>query len=118
DPNPSGVKMGGYQMLIRGEPFRGKFRNGFDKPEPFSPGKPTVVKFTMPDVCHTFRPGHRLMVQVQSTWFPIIDRNPQTFVPNIFEAKEEDFVRAFHRVYRSAAHPSSLEVSVLPALDD
>ena len=67
---------------------------------------------------YCFTKGHRIMVQVQSSWFPLIDRNPQTFVPNIFEAKEEDFVRAFHRVYRSAAHPSSLKVGVLPAVDD
>ena len=72
--------MGGYQQLVRGEPFRGKFRNSFEKPEPFEPGKPTPVKFTLPDVCHTFRPGHRIMVQVQSSWFPLVDRNPQTFV--------------------------------------
>ena len=79
EPNPTGVRMGGYQQLVRGEPFRGKFRNSFEKPEPFEPGKPTVIKFTMPDVCHTFRTGHRIMVQVQSSWFPLVDRNPQTF---------------------------------------
>ena len=72
--------MGGYQQLVRGEVMRGKFRNSFEKPEPFTPGKPTAVKFTLPDVCHTFRTGHRIMVQVQSTWFPLVDRNPQTFV--------------------------------------
>ena len=72
--------MGGYQQLVRGEVMRGKFRNSFEKPEPFEPGKPTAVKFTLPDVCHTFRRGHRIMVQVQSTWFPLVDRNPQTFV--------------------------------------
>jgi hypothetical protein len=111
DPNPSGVKMGGYQMLIRGEPFRGKFRNGFDKPEAFEPGKPAVVKFSMPDVCHTFRPGHRLMVQVQSTWFPLVDRNPQTFC-DIYAATEKDFVKATHKVHRDGNKPSGITVRV------
>ncbi len=112
DPNPTGVKMGGYQMLIRGEPFRGKFRKSFEKPEPFEPGKPTVVKFTMPDVCHTFRPGHRLMVQVQSTWFPLVDRNPQTFT-DIYKAEEKDFVKATHAVHRSGSKPSGITVRVV-----
>ena len=80
--------------------MRGKFRNSFEKPEPFSPGQPVPVRFTMQDVCHTFRPGHRLMVQVQSTWFPLVDRNPQTFV-DIYTAKESDFRKAVQRVYRS-----------------
>ena len=99
DPNPKGVKMGGYQQLIRGEPFRGKFRNSFEKPEAFEPGKAATVKFAMPDVLHTLRPGHRLMVQVQSTWFPLMDRNPQTFVDNINTAKAEDFKKQTHTVY-------------------
>ncbi len=72
--------MGGYQQLVRGDVMRGKFRNSFEKPEPFAPGKPTPVKFAMQDVYHTFRSGHRIMVQVQSSWFPLVDRNPQTFV--------------------------------------
>src|SRR5262249_44560751 len=109
EPNPTGVKLGGYQQLIRGEPFRGKFRNSFEKPEPFEPGKVTPVKFVMPDMCHTFRPGHRIMVQVQSTWFPLVDRNPQTFV-DIHNAKAEDFRKAMHRVY----HNSRVTVRVLP----
>jgi putative CocE/NonD family hydrolase len=108
DPNPTGVRMGGYQQLIRGDVMRGRFRNSFAKPEPFIPHQPTDVKFTLPDICHTFRTGHRLMVQVQSTWFPLVDRNPQTFVANIFEAKPEDFRKANHRVY----HDSSLRVHV------
>ena len=93
DPNPTGVRMGGYQQLVRGEPFRGKFRNSFEKPEPFKPGEVAKIKFTMPDVLHTFRPGHRLMVQVQSTWFPLVDRNPQTFC-DIYKCDEKDFVKA------------------------
>jgi uncharacterized protein len=101
DPNPTGVKLGGFQQLVRGEPFRGKFRNSFEKPEPFEPGKAATVKFTMPDICHTFRPGHKLMIQVQSTWFPLVDRNPQTFL-DIYSAKVEDFHKATHRVYRNS----------------
>src|SRR5207249_6339740 len=76
---PNAVKMGGYQQLVRGEPFRGKFRNSFEKPEAFTPGKPAAINFAMPDVYHTFRKGHRVMVHVQSSWFPLVDRNPQKF---------------------------------------
>jgi uncharacterized protein len=112
DPNPTGVRMGGYQQLVRGEPFRGKFRNSFEKPEPFEPGKVTKVKFTMPDVLHTFRSGHRLMVQVQSTWFPLVDRNPQTFC-DIYTASESDFKKQTHRVYRDAEHPSKVTLRVM-----
>ncbi len=111
-PNPSGVRMGGFQQLIRGEPFRGKFRNSFEKPEPFTPGQTTKVAFTMPDVLHTFRPGHRLMVQVQSSWFPLVDRNPQKFV-DIYTAKKADFQKSTHRVYRSPGAGSHLKVAVL-----
>jgi len=108
---------GHQQTLIRGEPFRGRFRDSFSEPKPFKPGEVTKVRFTLNDVLHTFQRGHRVMIQVQSSWFPLIDRNPQTFVPNIFEAKEADFTRAFHRVYHSAAHPSFIQVGVLPPLD-
>jgi uncharacterized protein len=113
DPNPTGVRMGGYQMLIRGEPFRGKYRTSFEKPEPFVPNERTTIKFTMPDVFHTFRPGHRLMVQVQSTWFPLVDRNPQTFC-DIYKANESDFVKATHKVYTGGAVPSHITMSVIP----
>ena len=112
DPNPTEVKMGGYQQLVRGEPFRGKYRNSFEKPEPFEPGKVAKVKFTMPDVLHTFRPGHRIMVQVQSTWFPLVDRNPQTF-GNIYTADESAFKKQTHRVYRDAEHPSKVTLRVV-----
>lgn len=105
-------RMGGYQQLVRGEPFRGKFRNGFSKPEAFTPGKVEKVEFELPDVFHTFRRGHRVMVQVQSSWFPLIDRNPQKFM-RIHEARSEDFVKATHRVYRNASTPSSLTVLTL-----
>ena len=112
DPNPTEVKMGGYQQLVRGDVLRGKFRSSFEKPEPFEPGKPTQIGFTMPDVLHTFRPGHKLMIQVQSTWFPLVDRNPQTFC-DIYNAKESDFRKATHRVYHGPTTPSQISVRVL-----
>jgi putative CocE/NonD family hydrolase len=113
DPNPTGVKMGGYEQLVRGEPFRGKFRHSFEQPEPFTPGKAEEIHFAMPDINHCFRRGHRIMVQVQSSWFPLIDRNPQTFT-NIPTAKPADFKKATERVYHSRKEPSFLEVNVIP----
>ncbi|MBM3812358.1 MAG: CocE/NonD family hydrolase [Acidimicrobiia bacterium] len=109
DPNPKAIRMGGYQQLLRGEPFRGRFRNGFDKPQAFEPGKATKVEFELPDIYHTFRRDHRIMVQVQSSWFPLVDRNPQKFV-DIYNARESDFQKATHRVYRSQSQPSYLRV--------
>ena len=108
---------GGQQTLVRAEVLRGRYRDSFEKPKPFVPGEVTPVSFEIPDVLHTFKRGHRIMVQVQSSWFPYVDRNPQSWVPNVFEAKEEDFVAATHRVYRSGAHPSHVEVGELPRLD-
>ncbi|MFL6212896.1 MAG: CocE/NonD family hydrolase [Blastocatellia bacterium] len=103
DPNvnPAQVRMGGYQMLVRGEPFRARFRNSFSKPEAMIPGRRTHIEFEMPDVFHTFLKGHRLMIQVQSTWFPMVDRNPQKFV-NIYTATEADFQKATERVYSTS----------------
>jgi putative CocE/NonD family hydrolase len=112
-PNPARVRMGGYHQLVRGEPFRGKFRTGFGTPQAFVPARPTRVRFTMPDVNHRFLAGHRVMVQVQSSWFPLVDRNPQKFVPNIYFAQPEDFQKATHRVYRSTEHPTSVRLGVL-----
>jgi putative CocE/NonD family hydrolase len=109
---PKGWHAGGYQMLVRGDVLRGKFRNSFVQPEPFVPSRPTEVAFTLPDVFHTFQKGHRLMVQIQSSWFPLVDRNPQTFC-DIPQAKPEAFQKAEHRVYRTKTLPSRLEVSVL-----
>jgi putative CocE/NonD family hydrolase len=106
--------MGGYEQLVRGEPFRGKFRHSFEKPEAFIPGKVEEITFAMPDVNHTFRRGHRIMVQIQSSWFPLTDRNPQTFV-NIPDAKQADFVKATERVYHEAGQASRLEVNVIVA---
>ncbi len=113
NPNPAHLAMGGYQQLLRGDVFRGKFRNSFEKPEPFKPGEVAKIDFTIPDIFHTFRRGHRVMVQVQSSWFPLVDRNPQTFV-NIPTAKPEDFKKAMHRIYRGGSTASALTVQVLP----
>jgi uncharacterized protein len=112
DPNPKEVHMGGYQQMVRGEPFRAKFRNSFEKPEPLEPNKPAAINFELPSINHTFRRGHRIMVQIQSTWFPLVDRNPQKFV-NIPDAKPEDFQKATQRIYRGGDHASAI---VLPEL--
>ena len=92
--------------------MRARFRNSFEKPEATMPGEVTKISLTMPDVCHTFRRGHRVMVHVQSSWFPLVDRNPQTFV-DIARAKEADFKKATQRVYRSKEMPSRLVVQTL-----
>ena len=112
DVGPPQFVMAGYQQLVRGEPFRGKFRHSFEKPEPFTPGKVEEIDTTFPDVNHTFRRGHRIMVQVQSSWFPLTDRNPQTFV-NIPDAKPSDFVKATERVYHTKTEASGIRVGVL-----
>ena len=111
---PAPVELGGYEQLVRGDVFRGKFRNAFDKPEPFEPNKPAIVKWTMPDINHCFRKGHRLMVQVQSSWFPLVDLNPQTFC-DIYHAKPEDFRVATQHVYRGGPEDSFITVQVLPS---
>jgi hypothetical protein len=105
--------MGGYQQLLRGEPFRAKFRTSWEKPEPLTPGKETDLNFTMPDLFHTFRRGHRIMVQVQSSWFPLADRNPQTFtdIPN---ARPEEFQKATEQVFHQKNAASGVEVLVMP----
>jgi uncharacterized protein len=107
-------KLSGYELMVGGEVFRGRFRNSFEKPEPLTPGAVTPFTIDLHTANHVFLKGHRIMVQVQSTWFPIIDRNPQKFVPNIFEAKESDFQTATQRIYRSKQYPSSVEIAVLP----
>jgi predicted acyl esterase len=112
DVGPPAVRLAGYQQLVRGWPLRGRFRKSFERPEPFQPGTVEAVQFTMPDVNHVFRRGHRVMVQVQSTWFPLIDRNPQTFV-NIPTAIPEDYQPATQHVVRSRSQPSGVEVYVL-----
>ncbi len=112
EPNPDEVEMGGYEQLVRGEPFRGKFRKSFEKPEPFTPGSVEEIRFTMPDIDHCFREGHRIMLQIQSSWFPLVDRNPQIFT-NIPTAKPSDFKVAMERVYRSKSQPTYLEFLVI-----
>ncbi|HEX5104178.1 MAG TPA: CocE/NonD family hydrolase, partial [Pirellulaceae bacterium] len=104
-----------YQMLLRSEVFRGRYRNSFDKPEPFVPGEPARLKFELLDVLHRFQKGHRLMIQIQSTWFPLVDRNPQKYVPNIYFAKPEDFQKATHRIYRSAEYPTNIRFGSVPS---
>jgi hypothetical protein len=112
EPNPAGIQMGGYQQLVRGEVMRGKFRNSFEKPEPFEPGKQAKVEWVMPDAYHTFRRGHRIMVQVQSSWFPLVDRNPQKFC-DIYRALPEDFQKATEWVYHSTQATSAIQVLLL-----
>lgn len=103
----------GFQELVRGDVMRGRFRNSYARPQPFVPDQPTEVAFGMDDVLHTFKRGHRIMVQVQSSWFPLVDRNPQTFV-DIYRAVPSDFKKATQHIYRSVALPSHLELPVLP----
>jgi putative CocE/NonD family hydrolase len=114
-PTPSlllDYPMQGYQMLVRGEIMRGKFRKSFEKPEPFKPGKVEEVQFSLPDIAHTFKKGHRVMVQIQSSWFPLADRNPQKFI-DIYEAKDADFQKADIRIYHNSTYPSSISVPVM-----
>ena len=105
--------MGGFQMLIIGEPVRARFRKSFEKPEPVKPNEVNEYTVDLHWSHHCFKKGHKIMVQVSSTWFPLIDRNPQKFVPNIFDATDDDFQLAEQRVYRSAMHPSHLSVAVM-----
>lgn len=106
------VPLGGYQMLVRGEVFRGRYRNSFEKPEAFKPGKVTEVKYGLPDVAHLFKKGHRIMIQLQNSWFPLVDRNPQKFV-DIYHCSEGDFQKATQRIYHDRGRASYLEVTVL-----
>ncbi len=108
------VQPDGKQIMIRSEVMRGRFRNSYQKPEPFEPDQPARLALDLQDVLHTFRKGHRVMVQVCGSWFPLVDRNPQKYVPNIFQAEEADFVRTTHRLFRSKSMPSYVQVGVLP----
>ncbi len=116
DDIPKRMHMGNYQMMVRSEVIRGRFRDSNVHPKPFTPNEPTNINLELLDVLHTFRKGHRIMVQIQSTWFPLVDRNPQTFVDNIFLANEEDFVKATQRIYSSPEHATQLRVGVLPTM--
>jgi putative CocE/NonD family hydrolase len=109
----TGFVVAGYQQLVRGEPFRGRYRRDPSKPVAFESNKPDSLQFSMPDINHTFKKGHRIMVQVQSSWFPLTDRNPQTFVPNIFEAAPSDFKSATMRVYHTSGRASRVGVQVV-----
>jgi putative CocE/NonD family hydrolase len=115
-PNPAGVRMGGYQMLLTSDILRGKFRNSFSKPEPMIPGQVTRVAFDLGDRYHTFLKGHRIMVQIQSTWFPMFDRNPQTYV-DIYHARPSDYRPATERVYRGGGTASNLALPVIAGGD-
>jgi putative CocE/NonD family hydrolase len=110
---PKHKQLSGYQQMVRSEVIRGRYRNSYEKPEPFTPNQVTDINLPLQDVLHTFKKGHRLMIQVQSTWFPLIDRNPQKYVDNIFKAKEEDFIKATHSVFHNKVHSSLIELPVL-----
>ncbi len=110
---PKGVTLSGYQQLVRGEVMRSRWRRSFEKAEPLVPGKIETISFQLPDVLHTFRKGHRIMIQVQSSWYPLIDMNPQKFVPNIYKAKSSDFIKATQKLYHGGATSSYVEVDVL-----
>ena len=110
---PEDAELAGYQLMVSNEVFRGRYRKGFERPEPIPPGEVLDYTFSLHTQTYTFLKGHRLMVQVQSTWFPLIDRNPQSFVPNIFAAKSADFRKATHRIHRSARHSSHVEIPVV-----
>jgi putative CocE/NonD family hydrolase len=114
DGSQSLLRLRGYQMLVRAGVIRGRYRNDPSKPEKFVPGEPTRVTFELADICHTFKAGHKIMIQIQSSWFPYIDRNPQAYIGNIFGAEESQFETATHRVYRTPGQASRLKVRVLP----
>jgi hypothetical protein len=107
-------QMGGYQFMVAAEILRGRYRRSFERPEAIAPNTALEYRVDLHPQFYTFRRGHRLMVQVQSTWFPLYDRNPQTFVPNIFDAPASAYRTQTHRIYRNAAQPSHVEVMVLP----
>ncbi len=111
---PDDWKLSGYELMISDEIFRGRYRNSFEKPEPLKPGEVAPFTIDLHTADHVFKKGHRIMVQVQSTWFPLYDRNPQKFVPNIFLAKDSDYQKATQRIYRSKRFPSNVEIMVMP----
>lgn len=110
--NTEELEMGGFQMMVRGEILRGKYRNSFTNPEPFIPNEVTKINLRLNDICHTFAKGHKIMVQIQSSWFPLFDRNPQKFI-DIFQANENDFIKATQRIYYSKKYPSNLSFSII-----
>ena len=114
DQVPGDHAMGGYQLAVAMDIFRGRYRESLSEAKPIAAGTPLPYSFELPTADHVFLPGHRIMVQVQSSWFPLYDRNPQTFVPNIFTAKKSDYVKATQRIYSSAKYPSRIELPVIP----
>jgi uncharacterized protein len=113
EDHPANWDLAGFQLMVSNEVFRGRYRTSFEKPAPIEPNKVLEYTWSLHTQNYTFKKGHRVMVQVQSTWFPIIDRNPQTFVPNIFEAKDSDFKVATHRIYRTPELPSRVDIPVV-----
>ena len=107
------VEMGGYQLMVSADIFRGRYRESYEKPQPIAPGQPLAYKFPLPNANHVFLPGHKIMVQVQSSWFPLYDRNPQSFVPNIFWAKPKDYVKATQRVFHEPGNASSIQLPTI-----
>jgi hypothetical protein len=113
DFDKKNILMSGYELPVAMEVFRGRFRKSFEKPEPFTPNKPEEIVIDLHQINHTFLEGHRLMVQIQSTWFPIIDRNPQKYIPNIFEAEDTDFIKALHTIYCNNQYSTFIELPVM-----
>jgi predicted acyl esterase len=107
--------LGGYQLMVSADIFRGRYREGYDAPRALAAGQPLAFRWPLPTANHVFRPGHRIMVQVQSSWFPLYDRNPQTFVPNIFWAKPSDYQKATQRVFHAPGQDSFVELPVVTA---
>jgi putative CocE/NonD family hydrolase len=115
DEVPGDAKMGGYQLAVAMDIFRGRYRESLSDPKPLASGEPLLYRFALPTANHVFLPGHRIMVQVQSSWFPLYDRNPQTFVPNIFWAKPEDYKKATQRIYHAPGQASFVELPLVSA---
>jgi hypothetical protein len=111
---PSQPEMGGYELPISLDIFRGRYRTSFEHPEAIAPNQPLLYRFGLPTVNHVFEPGHRIMIQVQSTLFPLYDRNPQTFVPNIFDAKPDDYQKATQRAWHTPGTASFISLPVVP----
>lgn len=109
------AELGGYQLMISGDIFRGRYRESLEKAKPIAANKPLQYRFALPTANHVFLPGHRIMVQVQSSWFPLYDRNPQTYVPSIFWAKPGDYRKAVQRIYHAPSQTSFIELPLVPA---
>jgi predicted acyl esterase len=115
DAVPNQLELGGYELPIAMDIFRGRYRESFTTPKPIPAGAVQKYRFVMPTANHVFLPGHRIMVQIQSSWFPLYDRNPQTFVPNIFFARPADYQKATQRVFRAGAEATNIELPVVEA---